>query len=95
MRRIIARLLQYTITRLFMPATVPYYCLTLLYGTLYTPLYLKGIKSLTGPECPNSKKSIELFFCILRIGERCLERQPSISVKSQPFMVLVKIYNFI
>ena len=46
MRRIIARLLQYTITRLFMPATVPYYCLKLIYGTLYTPLYLKGNKKL-------------------------------------------------
>ena len=56
MRRIIARLLQYTITRLFMPATVPYYCLTLLYGTLYTPLYLKGNKKLDRARAPKFKK---------------------------------------
>ena len=56
MRRIIARLLQYTITRLFMPATVPYYCLTLMYGTLYTPLYLKGNKKLDRARVPKFKK---------------------------------------
>ena len=57
MRRIIARLLQYTITRLFMPATVPYYCLKLIYGTLYTPLYLKGNKKLDRARVPKFKKS--------------------------------------
>ena len=56
MRRIIARLLQYTITRLFMPATVPYYCLKLIYGTLYTPLYLKGNKKLDRARAPKFKK---------------------------------------